>query len=266
MWPLILDFVETYFGEEDLAHFKKYFSLTIDHSSDPIVKAGGLQAMLACFLKNNKNVLKEFKEHIGSKGKPAIPNGKKSKKEESSSEEEEESSGDEASSSSEDAESSSSEDEKSAPKKNGRRGSLVGSKRKAKEESSDEESDESSEDDDSESESDKKKKKPAQKRQRADSISGRTRSHSDVAKEVPKAPEKPKGPIVPLKFARINEEKVKHLVNMEKEGASFESKGNFGGEGDKFGQWSYDRLKHTRGESFKKEKGKMKNRNFHSAG
>ena len=97
MWPLILDFVETYFGEEDLAHFKKYFSLTIDHSSDPIVKAGGLQAMLACFLKSNKDVLKDFKAHLGSKGtKPLVVNGKKSKKEESSSEvEEEESSSDE---------------------------------------------------------------------------------------------------------------------------------------------------------------------------
>ena len=56
MWPLILDFVETYFGEDDLASFKKYFSLKIDHSGDPIVKAGGLQAMLGCFLKHNKDV------------------------------------------------------------------------------------------------------------------------------------------------------------------------------------------------------------------
>lgn len=219
MWPLILDFVETYFGEDDLAHFKKYFSLTIDHSNDPIVKAGGLQAMLACFLKNNKDVLKEFKAHIGAKDTPAVANGKKSKKAESSSSEEESSA-----SSSEDDSESSSEDEKPAPKK-----PLVGNKRKAKE-SSDESSSEGSDSDDE----DDKKKKPAQKRQRKDSISSRTRSHSDV-KEAPKAPEKPKGPIQPLKFARINEDKVKHLVNMEKEGASFESKAKFGGEGDKFG-------------------------------
>jgi hypothetical protein len=59
-----LDFVETYFGEDDLKAFKSYFSLDADHSSDPIVKAGGLQAMLACFLKANKGVLKEFKEHV----------------------------------------------------------------------------------------------------------------------------------------------------------------------------------------------------------
>lgn len=57
-----MDFVETYFGEDDLAHFKDFFSLKdIEHASDPIVKAGGLQAMLACFLKSNKEVLKDFK-------------------------------------------------------------------------------------------------------------------------------------------------------------------------------------------------------------
>ena len=56
------------------------------------------------------------------------------------------------------------------------------------------------------------------------------------------------------------------MVSRETEGASFESKAKFGGEGDKFGEWSYDRLRDKRGESFKKEKGKMKNRNFHSAG
>jgi len=75
LWPLIMDFVETYFGANDLASFKKYFSLdklVKDHTKDPIVKAGGLQAMLACFLKNNKEVLKEFKAHL---------NGETSKKE-----------------------------------------------------------------------------------------------------------------------------------------------------------------------------------------
>jgi hypothetical protein len=27
LWPLILDFVENFYGEEDLAHFKDYFKL-----------------------------------------------------------------------------------------------------------------------------------------------------------------------------------------------------------------------------------------------
>ena len=42
LWPLILDFVETHFGEEDLASFKKYFKLKIAHKKDPLVKAGGI--------------------------------------------------------------------------------------------------------------------------------------------------------------------------------------------------------------------------------
>lgn len=47
--------------------------------------------------------------------------------------------------------------------------------------------------------------------------------------------------------------------------ASFESKAN-AGYGDKFGEWSNDKLKDKRGKGFKKEKTKMKNKNFHSAG
>ena len=31
LWPLILDFVEAYFGEDDLESFKTYFSLKIKH-------------------------------------------------------------------------------------------------------------------------------------------------------------------------------------------------------------------------------------------
>ena len=46
---------------------------------------------------------------------------------------------------------------------------------------------------------------------------------------------------------------------------TFESKAMFG-TGDKFGEWSYERLRDKVGQGFKKEKAKMKNRNFHSAG
>ena len=63
MWPLILDFVESYFGEEDLEAFKKYFDLKLKHNKDPLVKAGGLPALLGCFLKNNKEAYKAFKKH-----------------------------------------------------------------------------------------------------------------------------------------------------------------------------------------------------------
>jgi hypothetical protein len=67
LWPLILDFVETYFGEDDLKEFKKYFELKIKHKKDPLVQAGGLSAMLACFLKNNKDAYKAFKKHHQAK-------------------------------------------------------------------------------------------------------------------------------------------------------------------------------------------------------
>lgn len=63
LWPLILDFVETNFGEKDLKAFKKYFEIQIDHKNDPLVEAGGLPAMIGCFLKNNKNAYKSFKKH-----------------------------------------------------------------------------------------------------------------------------------------------------------------------------------------------------------
>lgn len=277
LWPLILDFVEQNFGEDDLASFKKYFNLKIEHTADPIVKAGGLQAMLGCFLKHNKEVFKSFKVHLEKKESAADgPKASKkaaAKKQESSSEE-----------------SSESEEEKPAPKK-GKAAAVdekkvVGQKRKAKEESSSEEESESSEEDENESSSDddesssddsdssdddKKKKpvkKPAAKRARADSVSSRTRSHSDKVEEYRPPTNLPK-PVIPtnFKFQRINEDKFKDVVaKAEKEGASFESKGKYGGEGDLFGQWSYDKLWDKRGESFKKEKGKMKNRNFHSAG
>mgnify|MGYP003493710931 CR=1 FL=1 len=38
------------------------------------------------------------------------------------------------------------------------------------------------------------------------------------------------------------------------------------GQGDKFGEWSNERLKDKKGKDFKKEKTKMKNKNFHSQG
>lgn len=60
---MILDFVESYFGEDDLKAFKEYFDLKIKHKKDPLVQAGGLPAMLGCFLKHNKEVYKKFKKH-----------------------------------------------------------------------------------------------------------------------------------------------------------------------------------------------------------
>ena len=80
LWPLILDFVDSYFGADQFEEFKKHFDLEIEHSKDPLVQAGGLKAMLACFLKNNKQVYKSFKK--SNKAKEEKSSGKKAKKEE----------------------------------------------------------------------------------------------------------------------------------------------------------------------------------------
>ena len=65
LWPLILHFVEEYFGNEDLEAFKKYFTLQIDdHNDDPLVKAGGLKAILSGYFKQNKAVYSKFKKAV----------------------------------------------------------------------------------------------------------------------------------------------------------------------------------------------------------
>ena len=58
-----MDFAENFLAEEDFDHFKNSFNLEAikDYKKDILVKNGGLQAMLACFLKNNKSILKKFK-------------------------------------------------------------------------------------------------------------------------------------------------------------------------------------------------------------
>jgi hypothetical protein len=46
---------------------------------------------------------------------------------------------------------------------------------------------------------------------------------------------------------------------------TFEAKARYGiAGGDTYGEWSNERLKDKVGKGFKKEKGKMKNRNFHA--
>ena len=46
VWAVVLDFIETYLGEEELEAFKAHFNVSLNHKTDPLVKAGGLQAML----------------------------------------------------------------------------------------------------------------------------------------------------------------------------------------------------------------------------
>ena len=53
LWPLVMDFLEEYYSKEDFKAFKKYFKLKVDTENDPYVEAGGIKAMLKCFIKNN---------------------------------------------------------------------------------------------------------------------------------------------------------------------------------------------------------------------
>ena len=53
LWPLVMDFLEEYYSKEDFKAFKKHFKLKVDTENDPYVEAGGMKAMLKCFLKNN---------------------------------------------------------------------------------------------------------------------------------------------------------------------------------------------------------------------
>lgn len=57
LWPIVLDFISTFFGEEDLQHFKKYFKLKINHQvSGPSFRMGSpsfekLQSLFSMKLK-----------------------------------------------------------------------------------------------------------------------------------------------------------------------------------------------------------------------
>jgi len=64
LWPLILHFVEEYFGSDDLESFKNYFKLKIDHINDPLVTAGGIKSILNEYFKHNKSVYKKFKKSV----------------------------------------------------------------------------------------------------------------------------------------------------------------------------------------------------------
>ena len=62
LWPLVMDFLEEYYSKEDFKAFKKYFKLKVDTENDPYVEAGGMKAMLKCFIKNNKQLKKALKD------------------------------------------------------------------------------------------------------------------------------------------------------------------------------------------------------------
>lgn len=61
MWPLVLDFIETYVGKAELKAFKEHFDVKgVEQKDDVLVKAGGIQALLGSFFKQNKKAYKLF--------------------------------------------------------------------------------------------------------------------------------------------------------------------------------------------------------------
>ena len=65
-------------------------------------------------------------------------------------------------------------------------------------------------------------------------------------------------------FSRINPDEI-GPIKAELQDNSFHAKAKFGQEGDSWGMFGYEKLKDTRGDSFKKTKGKLKNRAFQGA-
>lgn len=60
IWPIVLNFIGEYVGEEELEAFKQYFKVTIDQDDDQLVKAGGIKALLGSFFKQNKKAYAKF--------------------------------------------------------------------------------------------------------------------------------------------------------------------------------------------------------------
>ena len=65
-------------------------------------------------------------------------------------------------------------------------------------------------------------------------------------------------------FSRINVDEVGPIPENLKDN-TFEAKFKFGKGGDEWGKFGYEKLKDTGGDSFKKTKGKLKNRAFQGA-
>ena len=65
-------------------------------------------------------------------------------------------------------------------------------------------------------------------------------------------------------FSRINKDEIGDLPD-ELRDNSFQAKFKFGS-GDEWGRYGYEKLKDTRGDGFKKQKGKLKNKAFQASG
>lgn len=94
--PLVLDFAKEFLSKDDFKVLKgslEHEGLKTDFKDDVLVKAGGLTAILTCFLKHNKEVYSGFKKEHDLQD-DEVKNGKqvgkkRAKKDDSSSEDDE---------------------------------------------------------------------------------------------------------------------------------------------------------------------------------
>jgi len=80
VWPLVLDFIQTYVGEDELKAFKKHFDIEVEHKDDALVKAGGIPALIGSYFKQNKKVYKQFSKAKKAKMAPAAADESESEK------------------------------------------------------------------------------------------------------------------------------------------------------------------------------------------
>ena len=81
--PLIVDFAKESLVKEDYKVFKSTFKCE-GVKEDPLVKAGGLKALLATFLQENKSVMKSFAKAHGLEIEGEKKAGKKRQRDSSS--------------------------------------------------------------------------------------------------------------------------------------------------------------------------------------
>ena len=266
----VLDFINNFIGEDEAKQFSEICGTSFSSISDnPLVKAGGFSAMLKEFLKKNPGVKEELQklskelqnnsqklkvEEVIKKANSAKPEVETKKAKETKKKSE----------SSSDSDDSDVSEEKTKPQEN----KLSGVKRTHKEvEKKSEESDDSS--DSSESDEIKVAQKPGNGLTNGTTNAKKQKSEDeddddDDDDEVEEAQAtNNKSKTVP--FSRIKENYASNL-SREFQDNTFEAKAKYGQGGDDFGVHSNQKLKVVKGKDFRKEKTKMKKKNFHGAG
>ena len=228
--PVVLDFIVTYVGEEEAEEFARICDTTMEKANtNPLVQAGGFNALLKIYLRQYPSM----KDKICTSDQPEAKE-----------------------------ESSSSESESDTKSENGKNVVKPKTSKPAVEKK------ESESDSDSSS---SEEEKPATK-----VTAGTKRKSSDPAPEPVKRQKTEETvetfesvePVYSNKrttFSRIKKDYADNLSH-EFQDNSFEAKVRYGKGGDDYGIHSNERLRVVTGKDFRKQKTKMKNKNFHGQG